>query len=73
MNITLEVTVCCVNEDDNHVNFNFISEKNPEGWCLGPIKTDGITNPSVGQKIKIYGNWVNDASVQFQAAHIEQA
>jgi hypothetical protein len=73
MNTTLEVTVCAVKNDDR-VNFNFTSKELSESWCIGPTISTENTNPTVGQNITIYGNWVNDASgtkVFFHATHIE--
>ena len=73
MNLILEVTVCAV-KDDDRVNFNFTSKELSESWCIGPFINLGNANPTVGQNIKIYGHWVNDASgtkVFFHATHIE--
>ncbi|BEV07753.1 hypothetical protein [Methylophilus sp. DW102] len=73
MNITLDVTVCAVKNDDR-VNFNFTSKEISESWCIGPTITSENINPTIGQNIKIYGSWVHDASnkrVFFHATHID--
>lgn len=70
---TLDVNVCAVKNDDR-VNFNFVNNELCEGWCIGPTINSEYINPTIGQKIKIYGNWVNDASnkkVFFHATHID--
>jgi hypothetical protein len=75
MNITLEATVCTV-ENDNIINFIFTNKEHLESWCIGQTISSENVNPNVGQKIKIHGRWVNNAfepkaRVFFYATSIE--